>query len=177
MLGLAAPADVPDACRFAVDKLPFNFFRLGLIYQLFPDAKIIHCTRNPMDTCLSIYTHKFDDRLGWAHDLSYIARYYNGYRALMEHWEQALPMPIHTVSYEAMVAGQREQTEALLTFVGLEWEDACLSFHESERSVATASLWQVRQPIYNKSVARWRRYEKELQPFIDGIGHYADEWL
>ncbi len=164
----------PDQ-RYAIDKLPFNFYRLGLIYQLFPRAKIVHCTRNPMDTCFSIYTYKFTNTLEWMLGLDRIAHYYNGYRKLMAHWEKVFPMPIHTVAYEDMVADQRGQTEKLLSFLELDWEDNCLQFHQNERAVSTASAWQVRQPIYTKSVEKWRRHEQELQPFIQGIGQFAHD--
>lgn len=165
--------DIPLQKRFVIDKSPFNFSRLGLIYQLFPGAKIIHCTRNPMDIALSIYTTKFTSKLGWDGDLTHIANYYTNYRKFMAHWEKTLPMPIHTVSYEGMVADQQGETARLLAYLDVEWEEACLQFHQSNRAVGTASTWQVRQPIYTQSVARWKRHEQELQPFIAGIGEYA----
>lgn len=163
--------------HYAIDKSPFNFYRLGQIYQLFPEAKIIHCTRNPMDICVSVYTNRFPANMYWAHSMEHIGTFYSYYRKVMAHWQEALPMPVHTISYETMVAEPKEQTEALLNFLELDWEDACLSFHENKRAVDTASVWQVRQPIHTKSVARWRKYEKELQPFIAAIGDYAEEWL
>lgn len=152
-----------DAGR-VTDKLPFNFMHVGLIALLFPNARIIHCQRDPMDNCLSCYFTSFAENIQFANNLETLGKYYLDYRRLMAHWERVLPGRIFNLSYERMVSDTDAQVRALLAHCGLEWEDACLRFHETRRGVRTPSRWQVRQPIYSRSVLRWRNYEAHLEP-------------
>lgn len=158
-----------DSARIT-DKMPHNFLYLGLIEILFPDATIIHCTRDPLDTCLSVYFHNFNANHPYTTDLGTLGRYYNQYLKLMRHWESALTMPIHTVSYEALVSSQEESTRELIAYCGLEWNSKCLQFHENKRVVTTPSYQQVRRPMYKSAIQRWKNYEPYLQPLIDALG-------
>ncbi len=155
----------PGALR-VTDKRPHNFLHLALIHLLFPKATLIHCRRNPIDTCLSIYFQNFSWTHSYASDLESLGRYYLEYERLMEHWAQALDKPILTVQYEETVADQEGMTRKLLAHCGLEWDDACLEFHEVKRDIKTASYDQVRQQMYNTSVERWRNYEKHIVPLL-----------
>ncbi|MEQ8515497.1 MAG: sulfotransferase, partial [Chromatocurvus sp.] len=146
------------------DKLPFNFMHLGVIALLFPGAKVVHCRRHPLDNCLSCYFTSFADQIHFANRLDTLGRYYLDYHRLMQHWQEVLPIEILDLHYEDMVDDTEGQVGALLDHCGLEWEDACLEFHRTERGVRTPSRWQVRQPIYRGSVQRWRNYEEELGP-------------
>ena len=162
----------PEARRARVltDKMPHNFLRVGLIACLFPKARIIHCVRNPADTCLSIYFQQFGPGHPYATDLGNLGRYYRLYLDLMAHWEREAFIPIHRVRYEELVTRPEENVRRLLDFAGLEWDDRCMDFHKSSRYVATASYDQVRQKIYTGSVERWRRYERQLQPLLEALG-------
>lgn len=153
-----------------VDKMPHNFEALGLIALLFPQARIIHCKRDPMDNCMSIFTHHFSESHGYNTSLEKLGLYYQEYNRLMDHWKTALPLKIFEVQYEGMIADQEGMTRKMIEFLGLEWDDACLNFHETERSVQTISRWQVRQPIYTTSVKRWKHYEKHLGPLKQALG-------
>lgn len=153
----------PDAAR-VTDKLPGNFLHLGVIALLAPRARVIHCRRDPLDTCLSCYFQHFEGRMSHAYDLGNLGRYFRGYARLMAHWRTVLPRPMLEVSYEDLIADQEAVSREIITFCGLEWEEACLRFHDTKRAVRTASLSQVRQPIYGSSVGRWRNYEKHLGP-------------
>jgi tetratricopeptide (TPR) repeat protein len=152
------------------DKMPHNFVNLGLIALLFPQARIIHCRRDPRDTCLSIYFQNF----GWLHpystDLSHLGFYYRLYHKLMQHWEAVIDLPMMTVSYEEMVTVPERISRELVNFIGLDWDDRCLRFHTVKRNVATASYDQVRQPVYTKSMARWKHYEKHIGPLAEALG-------
>jgi len=150
--------------RYITDKLPHNFLRVGLIKTILPDAKVIHCLRNPMDTCFSIYKNDFAETHGYAYDMEELGRYYLLYRDIMAHWEKILPGFMYNLVYEEMVTDQRKQTESLLDFCTLPWNDACLNFHTSKRKVTTASLAQVRKPVYRDSMELWKRFEQYLDP-------------
>jgi len=154
------------------DKLPQNFRDLGFIALLFPQATFIHCRRDPVDTCLSCYFAKFDRHLAYTYDLESLGAYYREYRRLMAHWRQVLPVSILDVDYEELVENQEAVSRRIVAHCGLEWDDRCLDFHKTERPVLTASVWQVRQPLYKTAVARWRRYESFLGPLraaLEGI--------
>ena len=152
------------------DKLPHNFFYVGLIRTILPEAKVVHCTRNPMDTCYSIFKNYFEGGgHHYAYDMVELGRYYNLYRDLMAHWDRVLPGFMYAISYEDLINDQRSQTESLLDYCGLPWNEACLTFHETERRVSTVSLAQVRRPIYKDSVELWKRYEKQLEPLRKAI--------
>lgn len=155
-------SELDDAARFVTDKMPHNFLHVGLISLLFPDARIIHCTRNPLDNILSIYFQHFSGMHTYSHDLENLALYYNAYHRLMQHWQKVIKTPILTLKYEDMVEDQEATSRKLLAFCNLEWSDDVLNFHKSSRSVATASYDQVRQPMYKSSKERWRNYEKYL---------------
>ncbi len=151
-----------DALRFT-DKNPLNFEHLGMIMVMFPKARVIHCRRDPMDSCLSIYSQHFAERQDFAYDLTDIAQYHGQYEQLMAHWHSVFPGRIHDVQYESLVADLETVSRAMLAYLGLEWDDNCLDFHRTARPVSTASHWQVRQPVYTSSVQRWRHYEPYLE--------------
>ena len=154
----------PDARRI-VDKTPTNSDFVGFIHTVFPNARIIRMRRDPIDTCLSCYFQNFSTAQTFAMDLADLADYYRTHQRLMDHWCKALPAEaILEVPYEGLVADQEVWTRKILDFVGLEWDERCLAFHETKRSVTTASVWQVRQKIYKHSVERWRNYEKFVGP-------------
>ncbi|NET09622.1 MAG: tetratricopeptide repeat protein [Symploca sp. SIO2B6] len=147
-----------------VDKMPANFFYLGLIALLFPNAKVIHCRRHPLDTCLSCYFKYFRNGLDFSFNLEDLGHYYRGYQQIMEHWSDVLPIPIFHLDYEQLVQNQVQVSQDLLEFCDLPWDDDCLDFHQGTHPVNTASLWQVRQPLYTSSIQRWKYYEKEIEP-------------
>ncbi|MGI9304929.1 MAG: tetratricopeptide repeat-containing sulfotransferase family protein, partial [Gammaproteobacteria bacterium] len=148
--------------RRVTDKLPGNFLHLGLIALMFPDSRIVHCRRDPMDVGLSIYFQRFATRHDYAYDLVDIGTYYRQYQLLMEHWRN-MPLPrMMEVDYEQLVAELESCSRRLIDFCGLAWDDRCLNYHQSQRTVRTASNWQVRQPLYSRSVRRWRHYESHL---------------
>ena len=155
--------------QYITDKMPHNFLRVGLIKTVLPNAKIIHCMRNPMDNCLSIFKMDFTSPRGYAYDMIELGQYYNLYKDLMAHWEKVLPGFIYTLRYEEMVSDQQHQTRNLLDFCGLPWNENCLTFYKTERRVSTASFVQVRQPIYRDSIELWRQYEKQLEPLRKAI--------
>jgi tetratricopeptide (TPR) repeat protein len=152
----------PDAVR-VIDKMPHNFMWIGLIHLVFPRARIIHCRRNPVDTCLSIYFTQFVRRMNFASDRGDLVFEYRQYERLMAHWRAVLSLDrFLEVNYEALVADQEASTRRLIAFCGLDWDDACLRPEANRRTVQTASVWQARQPVYRSSVERWRNYEPWL---------------
>jgi hypothetical protein len=153
-----------------VDKMPHNFVALGLIDRLFPGARVLHCRRNPVDTCVSIYFKHFNSFHPYASDLRSLGLYYRQYEELTAFWKQTLSIPILDVRYEDVVANQADMSRRILEFVGLEWDERCLDFHRLDRTVNTPSYDQVRKPIYTKSVERWRRYEENLGPLLEVLG-------
>ncbi len=153
--------------KHITDKMPHNFLNVGLIALLYPNAKIIHTKRDPIDTCLSIYFQSFNDAHPYAFDLTHLGTYYRQYLRIMEHWHHVLPGRILDINYADTIADPEYWSRKLIDHVGLEWDDACLAPHKLERSVKTASHWQVRQPIYKTSIQRWRKYEAYIQPLID----------
>jgi tetratricopeptide (TPR) repeat protein len=147
------------------DKMPANFRYLGLIHAVFPNARIIHMQRHPLDTCLSIYFQDFSNVSPYADDLGNIAHYYGEYLRLMAYWRRALPAAtLLEVPYEALIEEPESWTRRMLDFIGVPWDPKCLDFHQTERVVITASKWQVRQKIHSASVGRWRHYEAHLAP-------------
>jgi len=153
-----------------IDKMPQNFFHLGLIALLFPNARVIHCKRDPRDTCISIYFQRFNLSHTYANDLASLGRFYREYLRIMAHWRAALPIPMLEVAYEEVVTDQERVSREMVEFCGLPWDDRCLQFHKTKRAVATASYDQVRQPIYKQSVGRWRNYERHLGPLFEALG-------
>jgi tetratricopeptide (TPR) repeat protein len=151
------------ASRRVTDKSPSNYELLWLIRPSFPEARIIHCRRDPIDTALSIYFTNFWSRHDYAWDRSDIVFQFRQYQRLMDHWRRVLPPDRFTeVHYEALVADRETETRRLIAFLGLEWDEACLAPERNTRVVQTASVWQARQPVYKTSVERWRRYEPWL---------------
>ena len=147
------------------DKMPANFFHIGMIHLMMPNAKIIHSRREPMDTCWSNFTRHFNSTMEFAYDLEELGRYHNRYQDLMDHWTDVLPEnKILHVDYESVVDDLEGQARRMIEFVDLDWDEACLAFHRNPRLVQTASIAQVRQPIYKSSLARWRAFEEQLKP-------------
>jgi len=155
------------------DKMPHNFELVGLIRLLLPRAKIIHCERDALDTCVSCFTHFFSEAHRYNSDLQTLGLYYGEYADLMHYWNSVLPGRIYKSRYEELIENQEARTRGLLDFIGLEWDEACLSFQATERLTGTMSRWQVRQPIHGTSVKAWKRYEKHLGPLISALGDSA----
>jgi tetratricopeptide (TPR) repeat protein len=150
-----------------IDKMPDNIFHLGTIATLYPKGRIIFCSRDPRDVCLSCYFQKFMEGHEYSYDLADCARRYAETQRLVEHWRLMLPLAMLEVSYETLVENFEKEARRLIAFLGLDWEPACLDFHRTERSVTTASAWEVRQPLYQRSVGRWKHYERHLEPLLD----------
>lgn len=159
------------SCR-VVDKLPRNRRYLGVIHTLFPRARIIHCRRQPLDTCFSLYAQHFE-HLNFSTSFDDIALMYGLYEKMMAHWRRVLPCEIMEVQYEELVENQEAVSRKLIAFCGLEWDDRCLTFHETRRGVQTASALQVRQPMYRNSVGRWQRYKLFLRPLITALAAHG----
>lgn len=152
------------------DKMPGNFLHLGFIHTLFPNAKIIHCQREPRDACISMFLEYFPSGVSHSYDLYKLGAYYSQYLRLMEHWRSVLPEGVMLeLEYESMVQNQETETHRLLDFLDLEWDESCLAFHKKKRRVFTASHLQVTKPLYSSSVQRWKIYKKYLQPLEDGF--------
>ncbi|HSH97378.1 MAG TPA: sulfotransferase [Methyloradius sp.] len=162
----------PEA-DYITDKMPANFFYLGMIHLMLPNAKIIHAMRDPMDSCFSCYSRLFNDTMEFAYDQGTLGRYYVRYMDLMQHWHAVLPEGrILDLHYEELVADTEGQARRILDFVGLPWDKNCLNFHQNKRHVKTASVAQVRKPIYKTSVARWQRFSAHLQPLLEIVKDY-----
>lgn len=159
-------AQAPEASRI-VDKLPSNFMRLGMIFTALPNVRVIHVTRNPLDTCLSIFFQRFSQNHTYANDLNDLAHFYSEYRRLMEHWKSTLPgKSLLEVPYEQLVQSPEPWIRDMLKFIALPWNPACLEYHRNRRPIVTASRWQVRQQISWTSIERWRNYEPFVQPLL-----------
>jgi tetratricopeptide (TPR) repeat protein len=152
--------------RHTVDKMPHNFLILGFIHLCFPNAKIIHCKRNPLDNFISAYQNPMSSFHGYSYDQAAYGDYYVTYLKLMGHWQSVLPTSIYISQYEKLTSNPEVEVRNMLEFLGLPWEDACLKFHEREATVQTFSRLQVRDPINIASVARWRNYERYLAPIM-----------
>lgn len=153
-----------------VDKMPANFLYAGLIALSLPQARIIHCQRNPVDTCLSCYTKLFTAEQNFTYDLSELGKFYTSYDTLMKHWRNVLPAKrFIEVDYENVVSDLEKEAKRLINFCELPWDEACLKFHKSTRPVRTASVHQVRQPIYKRSVGRWKPYAEHLTPLLSSL--------
>jgi len=153
--------------RHITDKYPANFLHIGFIRLLFPKAKIIHCRRNAVDTCLSIYFQDFATANLYANRLEDIGSYYQCYQRLMDHWMEQGSELLLTVDYEALTADLEGQVRTMVEWLELEWDPACLDYTSNRRAVSTLSRWQVRQPVYQSSVERWRRYENHLGVLLE----------
>ena len=169
----ALDAYAPGA-RHITDKMPSNYYYVGLIHLALPRARMIHTMRNAADTCISCFSKLFTGDLVYTYDFGELARYWIQYHETMNHWRRVLPPgSFLDVRYEEVVADMEGQARRIIDFVGLPWDDACLRFHELDRPVKTASAMQVRQPIYSGSVDRWKRYGELVKPLIDALGDYA----
>ncbi len=156
---------------FITDKMPNNAFHLGLINLMFPNATIIYTARNPLDICLSCFFQNFSAFHEFSFDLRTTGKFYREHARLISFWKQLLPGRIQTVEYEKLVVDQEAETHRLVEDIcGLAWEEDCLRFHQNKRAVNTASLWQVRQPMYQKSVSKWKKYAKHLEPLLEELG-------
>ena len=160
---LQALVSLSPTAAWITDKLPLNFLHLGLIALLLPGARVIDCRRDPRDSCLSCFMTMFEVGNDFKYALDHTAHFYCQYRRLMRHWQQALDLPILEVSYEELVRDAENQTRRMLTFLGLPWDERCLRFHENMRPVTTSSMQQVRRPLYQSSIGRWRNYERYLR--------------
>ena len=158
----------PDA-QYVTDKRPDNFLYIGLIKRLFPDAKIVHTTRHPLDNVLSIYFLHLDHSMNYALNLLDAAHHFRQYRRLMAHWKSLYGPDILDFDYDAFVRDPRPNVERLLAFLGLEWSEECLAFHRRTNSVKTASVWQVREPLYYRASGRWRNYARQLEPVREAL--------
>ena len=158
-----------------IDKMPVNFWNLGLIAATFADAPILHLRRNPLDTCLSNYLANFRTGMTFSNRLDTLGRYFRLYVDLMQHWEEVFPGRITTIDYETLVTDPEPEARRILSACNLGWHDACLHPEESDGMIATASRWQARQKINTASVEKWRRYEAHLDPLIDALGGMA--WI
>ena len=167
-----ASARAGDA-RIITDKSPLNFRHLGLIARLFPEARIVHCRRDALDTCLSCYFQNFANGQDYSFDLESLGRFYRDYRWMMEAWADRLPLPVFDLDYEDLVGDLEGVGRRLLAFCGLDWHPDCSRFFETDRPVLTASRAQVRRPVYTTSIGKWRLYEKHLGPLIAALGEYA----
>jgi tetratricopeptide (TPR) repeat protein len=156
-----------------IDKLPFNFLHLGVIATLFPRAKLIHCRRDPVDTCLSCFFQNFAVPHPFTLGLRPLGQYYREHERLMAHWQQVLPLTIFDLQYEELTQDQEAMSRRLVAFCGLDWDERCLRFFENQRVVRTASTLEVRQPMYRSSVGRWKRYEAHLQPLLEALRESA----
>ena len=147
-----------------VDKSPHNYELLGLIGLMFPHAKIIHCRRSALDNCVAVYMQNFNESHSYNGDLATLGAYYREYQGLMSHWQSVFPLKILDVDYENTVTDLEAEARKLIRHLDVDWDDSCLRYYEQDRQVTTPSRWQVRQPIYDSSVGRWKNYEKFLEP-------------
>ncbi len=152
------------------DKMPSNYYFLGLIHLALPNAKIIHTVRDPIDTCISCFSKLFSADQNHTYDLAELGRYYRRYEQLMTHWRRVLPTESFLdVQYEDVVANLEGAARRIIAYCGLPWDDRCLAFHETNRPVRTASATQVRQPIYKNAIGRWRVYQEFLGPLLTAL--------
>jgi tetratricopeptide (TPR) repeat protein len=159
-----------------VDKMPGNFNFVGMIHAILPNAKIIHSRRHPMETCLSCYRIHFAEGQQWSYNLRELGRFYKRYWDLMQHWREQFPGVMYEVRYEDNVADVEGQARGLIDYLGLEWNDNCLNFYNTDRPVKTASASQVRKPIYTTSTNRWRKYEPYLKPLLEELGPLVEAY-
>jgi tetratricopeptide (TPR) repeat protein len=162
-------AGINNKAKYITDKMPHNFLNIGLIALLFPNVKFVHTKRNSIDTCLSIYFQNLTNYHSYAFDLNNLGSYYKQYERIMNHWHQVLPGRIIDINYSDIVSDPEYWARQLISHFDLAWNDRCLAPHKLERTVKTASLWQVRQPIYKTSIQRWKNYESYIQPMIEAL--------
>jgi hypothetical protein len=159
-----------------IDKLPNNWMFVPFIHWVLPNAKIIDARRHPLGCCVSNFRQHFARGQDFTYDLANLGRYYADYVRLMAHFDAVLPGRVHRVIYERVVEDTEAEVRALLEACGLEFDPACLAFHETERAVRTPSSEQVRQPIYRDATEEWQRYEEHLGPLKDALGEVLDAY-
>ncbi|KCZ94575.1 tetratricopeptide repeat-containing sulfotransferase family protein [Hyphomonas johnsonii] len=160
---------LPAASGLVTDKRPDNYVHIGLILRLFPDARILHTVRDARDTCLSNYFLHLSHDQAHATDLAHLGHQYRAYQRLMRHWKRIAPDNIHDVDYDALVAAPESEVRKVLDFLGLPYDPACLDFQNSRAPVKTASVWQVREPLYTRSSGRWRNYQPHIGPLLEAL--------
>jgi len=149
--------------------MPVNFIYCGLIQAIFPKARIINIRRDPLDNCLSMYSNSFSESYAYSARLSDLGHYYNLYAGLMDHWKNTLSMKYLEVSYEDLVENQEAKSREILEFCGLPWEQGVMEFYKGQKTAYTISQVQVSKPINKRGVARWKPYEKHIQPLIKAL--------
>ena len=159
--------------KIVIDKMPLNFRHIGFMISAFPEAKIIHMNRDPMATCWSIYKYYFNGN-GYSYDQNDLANYYHLYKKLLAFWRQLFPNKIFDLYYEDLTNDQEKQTQNLLKYCELDWDENCLKFYQNETAVRTTSALQVKQKIYKGSSDVWKKYEEYLQPLVNGLNYYKD---
>ena len=162
----------PDSKHRVVDKLPHNFLRVGLLATLMPQASFVLCERDPMDVCLSIYRQHFLDSHGYACSLAELGRYYRLYSELITYWDEQFPGRLYRVAYDRLITDTESELHKCLSYLELPYDDACLSFHEHPRLVATPSAVQVRRPVYTHALGHWRRYDEWLAPLREALSGF-----
>ncbi len=167
-------ARLGNGATYVCDKMPNNFLYLSLILRMFPKARIIHCRRNPLDTCVSIYTHHFGGHHPYAHGLKPLGRYYRLYDAFMKHWERQYPESLFTLHYESLIHNTEHTLRALLQYLELPWDARCMEFHTNTRIVRTVSQQQVRSPLFSSGQERTRCYTPYIAPLKEALGDLAD---
>ncbi|HXE51774.1 MAG TPA: sulfotransferase [Tepidisphaeraceae bacterium] len=167
---LSAISALNSTAQFVTDKMPMNFLHLELIELLLPECHVIHCLRDPLDTCLSCYMTDFTAGSFWAWNQKDLAAYFRGYQRVMDHWKRNLTVRMLEIRYEDIVANLEGQSRGLLEFLKLPWDERCLQFHQSERPVTTASREQVKRPLYGSSVGRWKHYRSHLGELMAELG-------
>lgn len=158
------------SASIVTDKFALNYFHLGLIQLMFPDAKVLHCARHPFDTCLSCYFQSWTGSYHFSHDLRDLALFYKDYQRLMDHWRKTLDLPILDLKYEDLVENQEPRTREMIDFLALPWDDRCLRFYETNRSAQLVNQEQVRKPMYRSALARYRNYANHIAPLQDAFG-------
>jgi tetratricopeptide (TPR) repeat protein len=166
---LTAVRQMAGGQRYTIDKLPFNFRYCGLIHKALPKASIVHLTRDPMDTCYAVFKTLFFNAYHFSYQLDELAEYFVAYRRMMDHWHAVMPGVMLEVRYEELVSDPQTQCRRLLAHCGLPWQDQVLDFHRSTKASTTASTIQVRKPIYQSSVQKWRNFTRELQPVLQRL--------
>jgi tetratricopeptide (TPR) repeat protein len=170
---LASLATLFPGAEYVTDKRPDNFLYIGLIKRLFPNARIVHTTRDPLDNCLSIFFLHLDQRMSYALDLMDTGHHYRQYLRLMAHWQALYGADIHEVNYDAFVRTPQRVAREVLDFLGLEWDERCLAPPAAERAIKTSSVWQVREPVHRRSSGRSQHYALELRALADYLANPA----
>lgn len=158
------------SAAIVTDKFALNYFHLGLIQLMFPDARVLHCARHPFDTCLSCYFQSWTGSYHFSHDLRDLALFYKDYQRLMDHWKRTLDLPILDLKYEDLVENQEARTRDMIDFLGLPWDDRCLRFYETNRTAQLVNQEQVRKPMYRSALARYKNYAKHIAPLQEAFG-------